>query len=93
MDVKQAVQIAIDYIADIFQSENLENIGLEEVTFDELRNMWLVTIGFSRPWDHPKVGLVTGFQPQHPKREYKTVEIDDFSCTVKSIKIREIKNA
>jgi len=93
MDVKEAVKKAIEYIKDVFDSEHLENIGLEEVVLNEADDVWEITIGFSRPWDYPKPGLVTGLQPQNPKREYKVVRIDNKSGEVKSIKIREIKNA
>ena len=93
MDVKEAVKKAIEYITDIFESKHLENIGLEEVILNEDDDVWEVTIGFSRPWDYPKLGLVTGFQPQYPKREYKVVRIDNKTGQVKSIKIREIRNA
>ena len=93
MNVKDAVKKAIEYIADIFKSENPESIGLEEVILNEHENIWEVTIGFSRPWDYPIMGLVTGLQAQRPKRQYKIVRIDNESGEVKSIKIREIKNA
>jgi len=92
MNVKDAARKAINYIADVFFTENLESIGLEEVILNEDDNTWEVTIGFSRPWDYPKAGLVTGFQPQIPKRQYKIVRIDNKSGEVKSIKMREIKN-
>jgi len=93
MNVKDAVKTAIKYVADIFKSENAENIGLEEVIFDEQKNIWDVTIGFSRPWDYPEQRVFLGFQQQeNPKREYKIVQIDNESGKVKSIKMREIKN-
>jgi|LGVF01.1.fsa_nt_gb hypothetical protein len=93
MNVKEAVKKAIEYIADVFKSERPKSIGLEEVILNEDANTWEVTIGFSRPWDYPKAGLVTGFfQPQNPKRQYKIVRIDNKSGEVKSIKMHEIKN-
>ncbi len=92
MNVKDAVKKAIEYIADIFSTENPESIGLEEVMLNENDNTWEVTIGFSRPWDYPKPGLITGLQAQNPKRQYKIVRIDNKSGKVKSIKIRRVKN-
>ena len=92
MNVKDAVKKAIVYIADVFYTENPESIGLEEVILNEDDNTWEVTVGFSRPWDYQKEGLVTGFQPRNPKRQYKIVRIDNKSGEVKSIKMREIKN-
>jgi hypothetical protein len=93
MDVKEAVRKAVVYVSDVFESENPENIGLEEVVLNESKNLWEITIGFSRPWDHPRPGIVIGFQPQPPKRQYKVVCIDNDSAEVKSIKIRELPSA
>ena len=35
MEVKEVVKIAIDYVADLFDSETPTNTGLEEITFNE----------------------------------------------------------
>jgi hypothetical protein len=95
MDVKDAVKKAVQYVAEIFESEKPENIGLEEVFLNESENVWEVTIGFSRPWDYPKPGglLATAMHGLKPSRQYKVVKIDNTTGQVKSIKIREIKNA
>ncbi len=93
MNVKDAVRKAIEYIADIFESENLENIGLEEVVLNEDEDMWEVTVGFSRPWDHQKGGIIASVQALNPQRRYKIVKIENESGEVKSIKMREITNA
>ena len=52
MEVKQAVTMAKRYVIDLFEAEQITNVGLEEIEFDEMSNCWKVTIGFSRPWDH-----------------------------------------
>lgn len=91
MDVKEAVKKALCYIKDIFGDENPENIGLEEVVFNDADNMWEVTVGFSRPWDYSKGGGV--LKPAYPRREYKVVLIEDDSKEFKGIKIRELKHA
>lgn len=94
MNVKEAVKKAIVYVADIFESERPENIGLEEVVLNEGDNMWEVTVGFSRPWDHQRPNLlVATLQSRNPQRQYKVVRIDNESGEIKSIKIRGIKNA
>ena len=54
MDVKEAVQTARKYLVDIFADDNIKDVGLEEIDFDDGTNVWKVTIGFSRPWDHPR---------------------------------------
>ncbi len=93
MNVKNAVKMAIEYVTDIFDTEQPENIGLEEVFLNEHDNVWEVTIGFSRPWDHQKVGLLASVQNLNPTRQYKIVKIDNDTEEVKSIKIREAPNA
>ena len=50
MEVKDAVRLAKEYVADLFEAEQITNVGLEEVVFDEPSDCWNVTIGFSRPW-------------------------------------------
>jgi len=87
MDVKEAVKKAIEYVSDIFEPEQPQNIGLEEVVFNEDENAWEVTVGFSRPWDHPKSVLAT--QSLNPTRQYKVVKIDNESGEAIAIKIRE----
>ena len=91
MNVKDAVKTAIEYITDIFATEHPENIGLEEVFLNEPQGVWEVTVGFSRPWDHQKGGLLATVQAL--TRQYKIVRIDNQTGEVKSIRIRETKNA
>lgn len=92
MNVKDAVKEAIEYVAEIFREEKPENIGLEEAFLNEDEKVWEVTVGFSRPWDHPKqAGVIANLQALNPKRQYKVVKIDNETGKVKSIKIREIK--
>lgn len=92
MNVKNAVNTAMEYVADIFGSENPTHIGLEEVMFNERKNRWEVTIGFSRPWDYEVQGPFAGFQQQIPKRQYKTIQIDNKSGKVISIEIHKTNN-
>lgn len=93
MNVKQAVRIAMAYVSEVFESEKPENIGLEEVVLNELEGVWEITVGFSRPWDHQKPSVMTGFQPLMPKRQFKVVAIDNETGEVRSIKMRERPNA
>jgi hypothetical protein len=51
MDVKQAVKTAKDWIRNVLGEEGVTNVGLEEVNFDDEKHSWLITIGFSRPWN------------------------------------------
>ncbi len=47
MEVKQAVKIAKEYVSELMSDEGIENLGLEEVQFDEVASQWLVTTDFS----------------------------------------------
>ncbi len=94
MDVKSAVQVAVQYMKDLFASEQITNLGLEEVEYDDHTNDWIVTIGFSRPWDYPQSSILPGIvvnSSAPPKRAYKTVIINDGTEKILSVKNREIK--
>ena len=74
MDVRSAVQKARAYLEELFQGEEITDIGLEEVVFDEAADEWSVTIGFARPWDKEKGNFVLS---EGPTRSYKVIRIDD----------------
>jgi hypothetical protein len=88
MDVKEVINTAKAYILDIFGPEGAFNIGLEEVQFDGDKDIWAVTIGFSRPWDRPAVQNT--LLPQQEKRTYKIVEISDTYNRVIGVRNRMI---
>ena len=48
MDVKEAVETAKKYSAEIFEGESMENLGFEEVVFDDETVVWKMTVGFNR---------------------------------------------
>jgi hypothetical protein len=95
MDVKQVVDLAKNYVKDLFASEGIFDLGLEEVELDENVSCWNVTIGFSRPWDKPVFGTIgeklaaLAERTTSPKRSYKVVRIDDVSGRVLALKNRE----
>jgi len=74
MDVKQAVKIAKTQVTDLFADEEIVDVGLEEVEFDDSVGVWTVTIGFSRPWDQKNV-LTTALGEGQPGRSYKVLQI------------------
>jgi hypothetical protein len=90
MDVKQAVQIAKTYVADLFAEENIQQLRLEEVEFDEAGAVWRVTIGFSRPWS--RTGLLAS-ELLNPPRAYKVVQMRDEDGQVISVKDRSLAAA
>jgi hypothetical protein len=89
MDVKEAVKLAMKYVADLFEEEQIENLGLEEVEFEDGTDSWHVTIGFSRPWDH-----VSGLALRNTlNRSYKVVAINNSTGIVLSVKNRDVSTA
>ena len=88
MNVKQAIAAAKQYTREIFADEAIDNVGLEEVEFDDDKNVWAVTIGFSRPWLNDNMPASLQIFPQK-RRDYKVIRIDDGSKKILSVKNRE----
>ena len=84
MDVKEAVGTAKAYVAELFAGEQITNVGLEEVEFDDMTNGWRITIGFSRPWDQ-KNALTAALGEGRPARSYKVLRVDDKTGRVDSL--------
>ncbi len=90
MNVKEAIELAKDHIKDLFESEHISNLGLEEVEFDDHSGIWNVTVGFSRPWDVANNALAAIAQQVNPPRRcYKVVSINDRTGRIRSVKNRE----
>lgn len=87
MDVKEAANAAKSYLADLYLEEGITNLGLEEVVFDNVSNIWEITIGFSRPWDQ-KTALTAALAGGRPDRTYKVLRINDQDGNVMSLKDR-----
>lgn len=86
MELKEAVKQAKDYVADLFADEGISNLGLEEVEYDDQYGQWLITIGFSRPWNEPK-GIVSVLSPTPTMvRSLKTVRIKNSTRQIVSLK-------
>jgi hypothetical protein len=79
VNAKEAINAAKAAILDVMEGENVSDLGLEEISYNESRQIWSVTIGLRRPWDHrAAAGIVNALQLQAgPPRTYKVVEIAD----------------
>jgi hypothetical protein len=87
MDARAAVALAKKEISDLFADEGIQNLGLEEIEFDEAENAWTVTIGFVRPWGDAPSGLAAlAGQAGHGTRDYKVVRIADARGHVISVR-------
>ena len=87
MEVKEAVKTAKEYVGALFTEELIEDLGLEEVTYDEVSQVWEITIGFSRPWNRRGLANLT-----HPRRSYKKISIRQSDGEVRSVVHRELTN-
>ncbi len=88
MDVKEAVRAAKQHLADLYASESIVHLGLEEVEYDDSHEQWRITLGFSRPWDQP-FGILT---TQPSRRTYKVVVIANDGKAI-SVRNRETADA
>ena len=87
MDVRDAVKSAKQHLLELFNSEPISYVGLEEVEFDDETQEWIITISFARLWETTPLPIELGGQP--PKdRDFKVFRISDNDGRVKSIKDR-----
>lgn len=88
MEVKEAVNIALVGVADLFEDQELSNLALEEVDYDAVKRQWLITVGFSRPWElNPPGGALAQLAGNSKtQRSYKIVKVDDNLRKVVSVK-------
>lgn len=90
MDVKSAILVAKDYARTVFADEDMKNLGVEEVDYDEISQIWKITLGFSRPWNTPRGPFTTVLDPKpQTKRTYRVFDVSEETETVKSVRIRE----
>ena len=90
MDVKEAAKLAKEYVADLFEEEGISNVGLEEIELGDDCRFWVVTVGFSRPWDHGGLATIT-LGHRGLRRSYKVLRIDNHNGNVESVKDRILR--
>ncbi len=88
MSVKQAIAVAKSFVIDVLADEEPMNVGLEEVEFDDRHDNWLVTIGFSRPWNHAG-GPLAGLGGGPAERAYRVVTVSDADGMATAMKRRD----
>jgi len=86
MDVKQAIAAAKQYVNEVYAGEQVTNLGLEEIEHPMAAGNWVVTLGFSRPWNTPRtraqevlenLGAVSSL-----RRSYKVITMTDEGSVV-----------
>ena len=86
MDAREAVNRAREYLVELFDGEDIYQIGLEEVDFDDKTNEWSVTVGFTRTWDRTAYLMSPHKNPE--PRSYKVIRIHDSDGEVRSLRDR-----
>jgi hypothetical protein len=86
--VKEAVKIAMSYLATLYEDKDLRDVLLEEVRLSDDDQYWLVTLGFSRPV--PTNPYLEAMGAESLKREYKVFEISAETGEVRSMQIRQV---
>lgn len=89
MDVKTAVGTAKQWLANVMQEEGVSNVGLEEVEFDREHGIWLITLGFSRPWNSVKNAFTAISGDPAPRRAYRVISVKEPTGEILSMKRRE----
>ena len=92
MDVKEAVRTAKTYLIELFEGEQIMNVGLEEVVFDRMSKEWKITIGFSRPWNQKNV-FANALGDGRADRSYKVLRINNDSGGVESLTDRILNDS
>lgn len=88
IDVKQAVQSAVRYVQDLYESKAAD-FRLEEVELSEDDREWLITVSFD--WDATDNPLKTLVKPTS-ERQYKVLTIDSDTGEPRSMKIRQFQS-
>lgn len=78
MDGLTVVEVAKKIAREYFSDEGIRYLGLEELKYDENKQIWHVTIGFERRWGEGDLFDST-------EREYKSLIINDSDGSLKSI--------
>jgi hypothetical protein len=100
IDVKTAIAKAVEFLSDVFGSEGISGIRLEEVELSDAQATWNITLSFVRrtppdsvssPMDVLRATQAAAFGVAPTgEREYKVVSIDSENGTPRSVKVRQL---
>ncbi len=91
IDVKDAVQRAMQYLEEMYDTRSFRDVLLEEVDRSEDDRFWNVTIGFTRPQEPTSAGpmaILVGQQEEF-RREYRVFQIDAEKGALHSMRSRK----
>lgn len=94
LDVKEAVKQAFESLLSLYEGNQIEDILLEEVEFNEQTKKWLITLGFARPkkivFKKDSILALMNQQEIGFERDYKIFTVDSETGKVESMKIRTV---
>lgn len=93
LSVKDAVTVAKDFVSEVLADEEPSDLGLEEVEYDEKSGNWLVTVGFSRPWNSVRGPLSSVAGGPLAKRAYRVITVSDLGRAAIAMKRRDAIDA
>ncbi|QZC92708.1 hypothetical protein K2E96_16435 [Pseudomonas sp. ERGC3:05] len=93
--LKEAVQIAIDSVMDLFSSQSISSVLLEEVDRNG-QGDFLITVGFERPNPNKSAAMLLGSKGiaglLSTQRAYKVVRVSQNDGEVLSVKDRILES-
>jgi hypothetical protein len=89
IEVKQAIQIAQDYIKELYHGDEIRDLSLEEVEIAEDNKFWLVTLAFTKQMMQPLNPMEAMTGPKYG-RFYKELKIDAEGGQVRSMKNKKL---
>ena len=94
MEIREAVQLAKEFVAHIYEGDHITDIAFEGHDFDHENKSWEITIGFMHPVharnirDTRDTSAMPPFLVKSLQRSYKVVRINPKSGKVESFKDR-----
>ncbi len=92
IDVKQAVKSAREQATLFFEEEDIKNLMLEEVEYDDNSDIWLITLGYDSPNTVKRRSGPNIYQTiqEEVKRVYKIFNLNGETGKFISMKIRDV---
>lgn len=91
--LQEAVRKAEEIIRELYPEDVLRDLLLEEIELsrEDLQDVWLVTLGFTRPAQTTVAASVAGLVPNLPAvRAYKRIKIDAETGAFKGMTDRQL---
>jgi hypothetical protein len=93
IDMKQAVQIALDFCRSFYGQDKLADLILEEVELTEDEKFWLVTMGFNLgqvETGQPSANISGSSPTKRPDHVFKTMKVDANNGRALSLRIKKL---